>query len=1059
MNNTRFKDGRLGIGRTPIFPLDVSGNTRIEGDLVLKGTIADGSGVPIYFGHAGVTSTDGSNNNYHIGINKAAATDANFPLDVEGNININNGNLFINGDVAEFSNWTDIGETEESGIYRNTKVAIGKTTANHILDVSGTVNIDGDILINGTTMDPNPSVPPLQDYTDTGPTWKDATIITTVASSSAAESSNQALTASIDNKADKASPEFSGNVGIGKTADVNYALDILGDVNISSGALKLNGQIPVYSNWQVSGDDIFRDSGVTIGQNSVNNTSYKLYVNGDSHVQGTLSATTLSGSLPYTSLTGTPTTIDSSQSSAIVTNTGKVSSQWITGSSSKIYYNSGNVGIGTTSPKEKLDINAGKICFTGGSFDETTGISYYYKNHTTERKIMFFNGSLVFRSPWDNSAINNSGRGIFFQQYDGTNIMHLRGDNGNVGIGTTSPTELLTVGNNSTSNTGGTTSMAILGPGENADAILYFGTQQQANGASGNAKKAAIIAEGITSYSRSKLHFCLDNTENNSSTYNASLSNSRMTIQYDGNVGIGTTSPIGMLSVGDSNVSGSDGNIVIGKNNGSGGTRHLKLGWNSTFDFCFGDYGSDNSASTWVESFKMSYQAPANSLVIDSVGNVGIGTNSPDTKLHVNGGKLLITETYNGYSGGKILGGSSDNAHAIHFRVGEDGTTDVLDFHEYGKIRFYTNGLLAAQTEKMCILSNGNVGIGITDPASPLEIQCTQSSSTDSSTQWNGAKGLRLARWYNHSGQTNSSQYAWEIVNGWHNDLLFRNINSNGTVYRDNVLVLDDNGNVGIGTDSPSKAKLHVEGTGPLQSNFVARYYNSSGAGNSSGSNRYFSAYFTHHIACQELQVFSDRRIKENIVDVSDNQALSMLRDIPCRYYEYRDKISKGDGKTIGFIAQEVKEVLPLAVSVMKDVIPNEMRNLENISWEEIIDGSNNKYKLTSDLSDCSGINYQFYVSNDPSGNDECKKEIIGNSDDTFTFEKKWNNVFCYGKEVDDFHTLDKNKLFALNFSATQELDKKVMVLESENAELKNKVANLEAKLQSIEQRLAFAGF
>ena len=108
--------------------------------------------------------------------------------------------MFINGDVAEFSNWTDIGETEESGIYRNTKVAIGKTTANHILDVSGTVNIDGDILINGTTMEPNPSVPALQDYTDTGPTWKDATIVTTVASASDAQTTNQTLTASIDNK-------------------------------------------------------------------------------------------------------------------------------------------------------------------------------------------------------------------------------------------------------------------------------------------------------------------------------------------------------------------------------------------------------------------------------------------------------------------------------------------------------------------------------------------------------------------------------------------------------------------------------------------------------------------------------------------------------------------------------------------------------------------------------------------------------------------------------------------------------------------------------------------
>ena len=83
-----------------------------------------------------------------------------------------------------------------------------------------------------------------------------------------------------------------------------------------------------------------------------------------------------------------------------------------------------------------------------------------------------------------------------------------------------------------------------------------------------------------------------------------------------------------------------------------------------------------------------------------------------------------------------------------------------------------------------------------------------------------------------------------------------------------------------------------------------------------------------------------------------------------------------------------------------------------------------NQVNMISDLQDVSGIKYRFYVSNDISGNDECMKEIVGNHDNTFTFDQSWNNVFCYGKEVNDFHTLNKQKLFALNFSATQEIDK-----------------------------------
>ena len=58
------------------------------------------------------------------------------------------------------------------------------------------------------------------------------------------------------------------------------------------------------------------------------------------------------------------------------------------------------------------------------------------------------------------------------------------------------------------------------------------------------------------------------------------------------------------------------------------------------------------------------------------------------------------------------------------------------------------------------------------------------------------------------------------------------------------------------------------------------------------------------------LVVSSDSRLKENIVDVPDNLALQYVRDIPCRYYTYRDTINRGTTQTIGFIAQEVKEVL-----------------------------------------------------------------------------------------------------------------------------------------------------
>ena len=200
----------------------------------------------------------------------------------------------------------------------------------------------------------------------------------------------------------------------------------------------------------------------------------------------------------------------------------------------------------------------------------------------------------------------------------------------------------------------------------------------------------------------------------------------------------------------------------------------------------------------------------------------------------------------------------------------------------------------------------------------------------------------------------------------------------------------------------------------------------------------------------------SDERIKENITEFPDDLALQMLRDINCNYYEYKDKINRNTQKTIGFIAQQVKQHFPMAVFLQKSFIPNEMRILE-ATW----DGLN----ISSDLTDVSGVKYRFYLSNDISGNDVVIKEIVGNQDNTFTFDKKYNNVFCYGKEVDDLHTLAKDKLFTLNFSATQEIDKiqreektklsaaesRITALETENTTLKAQLSSIEARLAALE--------
>ena len=269
-----------------------------------------------------------------------------------------------------------------------------------------------------------------------------------------------------------------------------------------------------------------------------------------------------------------------------------------------------------------------------------------------------------------------------------------------------------------------------------------------------------------------------------------------------------------------------------------------------------------------------------------------------------------------------------------------------------------------------------------------------------------------------------------------------------------NKISMNKDGYFGIGLDDP-EYPLHVDVIKSQSTTYLRLYRNGSSLGTESrltATSRDISGYFINNIyVTDSVLIFSDRRIKSNIIDIPDNLALEQLRNIPCRYYEYIDK-HKGFDKTMGFIAQEVKSVLPMAVSEKREIIPDIFKEII-CNWTSY----NNKFLMSSpDLENVNDIKYRFFVSNNSNGSDEKMIEIKGNSDNTFTFDSEYNNVFCYGREVDDFNTLDKNKLFTLNFSATQEIDKIQQKHINEISELKSKVSTLENDVFTLKRKVRY---
>ena len=535
---------------------------------------------------------------------------------------------------------------------------------------------------------------------------------------------------------------------------------------------------------------------------------------------------------------------------------------------------SGNVGIGTTSPGTKLHISS-------GATDEVlrlegTGSPYLsvYDSGTRQFFLQSAGDTLNFYAENDNTI-------AFFTS--GTRALDIDSSQ-RVGIGTTSPTaKLEVVSSDGTETLRLHKSDVTITENELIGEMLFTTADTTLNSDRLVIGAIKCFAEENFSGANANEGSLQFFTANATDLRNSGSPTPRMVINENGFVGIGETSI-------DANLHISGSPVVIKMERV--GQRAMRMGTpDNSSNFVFAD----------ADDLKSSQR-----MVIDNTGNIGIGTTSPTEKLEVNGNIRI------GNGGGLFaehssasLGGTVIHPNGGTYRTNSNAFTGAI------KITLPTGtGTIADMISFWVDVFDYNTNESFTCYIAGYAYQ------TAGSNEWVNEEALMLSANENrdfvvrfgHDG-SNHCVYIGELTSGWnYPQITIRNVQIG---YSSDVDTYNDGWSIGF----ESSAFQNVDHTQTDNFPYAKGLKSSSNMGAYIDGNEKFrfttgGAFHASNDVVAFSTTPSDIKLKTNVKDL--NYGLDTIMKLKPKQYDWK----KDNRKDIGFIAQEVEEVIP---EIVKD--------------------------------------------------------------------------------------------------------------------------------------------